>query len=296
MTPRQRVSAALARKPVDRVPVFMAFHPETAETLGRLLEVPAEHVGDAMGNDVHQTWVNNNYAMEGIVHQRQGQSHVDEWGIRWVKHGPFNQIAESPLTDASPKQVDDYRFHSDRVDFLVDRMDAVISGEGDYYIGCDVSPCVFEMYWRLRGMEQSLLDMVTETALAYHCCGALRPIIGDLIEMGINVLHPVQCNCPGMDPLDLKREFGGRLSFMGGVDTQGLLPHGTVHEVRCATRRLIEGMTNDGGGFVLAASHTLPPETPIANVFAMFDEAGITRQQIFDRAADIRRRLAQDRS
>ena len=95
-----------------------------------------------------------------------------------------------------------------------------------------------------------------------------------------------------MDPLELKREFGRDLAFMGGVDTQGVLPNGTVDDVRRATRRLIDGMTDDGGGYILAASHTIPPETPSDNIFAMYAEAGITRQEIFDRAADVRARLS----
>ena len=53
--------------------------------------------------------------------------------------------------------------------------------------------------------------------------------------MGLNVLNPVQCNCPGMNPLELKREFGRRLTFMGGVDTQHLLPNASAAEVRAAT-------------------------------------------------------------
>ena len=124
--------------------------------------------------------------------------------------------------------------------------------------------------------------------VAYHCCGTLRPIIGDLVEMGMDVLNPVQCNCPGMDPLELKREFGSKLSFMGGVDTQDLLPHGSADDVRRATRRLIDGLTGDGGGFILAASHTIPPETPLENIFAMYAEAGLSREAIFDRAAAAR--------
>jgi uroporphyrinogen decarboxylase len=125
--------------------------------------------------------------------------------------------------------------------------------------------------------------------VAYHCCGSLRPIIADLVEIGMDLLNPVQCNCPGMDPLELKREFGDRLNFMGGVDTQDLLPNGTVAEVRAATARLLAGMTAGGGGYILAASHTIPPETPLDNIFAMYDEAGISRAEIFDRAAAIRR-------
>jgi uroporphyrinogen decarboxylase len=127
--------------------------------------------------------------------------------------------------------------------------------------------------------------------VAFHSCGAIRPIIPDLIEIGVDVLNPVQCNCPGMNPLDLKKEFGRDLAFMGGVDTQGVLPHGTADEVRQATAQLLEGMTTDGGGYILAASHTVPPETPDENIFAMYDEAGITRQEIFDKAAHLRQSL-----
>ena len=125
--------------------------------------------------------------------------------------------------------------------------------------------------------------------LAYHSDGAIHDIIPDLIEIGLDVLNPIQGNCPGMDPLALKKEFGDRLAFMGGVDTQGVLPHGTVAELRRATARLLEGMTAGGGGYILAASHTVPPETPAENIFAMYAAAGVTEDEIFDRAATIRR-------
>jgi len=360
MNSKQRVHAALRREPVDRVPIFMWFHPGTVDMLARLLEIPRSHVDAVMGNDVRMTWVNNNYAMEGIVHQRDGQGHVDYWGIKWVKEGPYNQIAHFPLAAASRDELLAYRYPVEHLEELMARMEPVVAGRDEYFIGCDVSPCVFEMYWRLRGMDRAMLDiggdpklaeemfrragdfavLLSEEAcrrfpldwlwagddvasqrsllmgpdawrrqikphlarvfevgkrhglwVAYHCCGALRPIIADLIEIGLDVLNPVQCNCPGMDPLELKREFGRELSFMGGVDTQGVLPGGTADEVRRATRRLIDGMTADGGGYILAASHTVPPETPVENIFAMYAEAGLGREAIFDRAADLRARL-----
>lgn len=124
----------------------------------------------------------------------------------------------------------------------------------------------------------------------FHPDTAVRPIIPGLIEMGVDVLNPIQSNCPGMDPAGLKRDFGRDLAFMGGVDTQGVLPFGTAAEVRRYTARLIEGMTADGGGYILAASHTVPPETPMDNIFAMYDAAGVRREEVFDRAADIRHR------
>ena len=124
--------------------------------------------------------------------------------------------------------------------------------------------------------------------IAHHCCGSLRPIIPDLIEMGLDVLNPIQCNCPGMDPLVLKKEFGRDLAFMGGVDTVDLLPTGTVEQVRRSTARLLEGMTADGGGYILAASHTIPPETPDENIFALYAEAGVSKEEILDRSSKIR--------
>jgi len=126
--------------------------------------------------------------------------------------------------------------------------------------------------------------------IAYHCCGAHRPIIDDLVEMGLDVLNPIQSQSPGMNALELKREFGHHLAFMGGVDTLDLLPHGTVNEVRKGTAELVEAMTSDGGGYILAASHTVPPETPDENIFAMYEAAGVSKEEIFDRAANIRGR------
>ena len=364
MNSEERVRAALRREPADRVPVFMWFHPATAKRLGARLEIPPSRVGEAMGNDIDQTWVNNNYAMEGIVHEHDGDGHTDAWGVRWVKQYHFNQIQGFPLAGAPREDVLAYRFPWEQMERLLGLMSPVVAGAGRAFIGCDVSPCVFEMYWRLRGMEGALADMALDRDLAwtmfgrcadfavalaeaacdrfpldwlwtgddvawqrsmimsprawreliephlartfavgvarglpvaYHCCGALRPIIPDLIELGMDVLNPVQSHCPGMDPLELKREFGERITFMGGVDTQRLLPFGSVAEVRRETRRLLDAMTAGGGGYILAASHTVPPETPDDNLWAMYEEAGITREEIFDRAAAIRARTRFER-
>ena len=361
MNSKQRVYAAVRREPVDRIPIFMWFHPGTRVLLAKLFEVPPAYLDVVLGNDVRMTWVNNNYCMEGIVHERDGQGHIDPWGIKWVKEGPYNQIAAFPLADSSADELLRYQFPHEHREELLANMEPVAACAGEYFIGCDISPNVFEMYWRLRGMEQAMMDMAGDPELAdemlrrcadfatdlgqmacerfpldclwtgddvasqrslmmspatwrkmikphlkrafdvgnahglviaYHCCGALRPIIADLVEMGLDILNPIQCNCPGMNAAELKRDFGSVLTFMGGVDTQEVLPHGTADEVHRATRELIDVMTGDGGGYILAASHTIPPETPIENIFAMYHEAGVTREEAFDRAADIRAKLA----
>ena len=158
---RERVRAALERRGADRVPVFMWFHPETARRLARLLEIPAAHVAEAMGDDIRQTWVNNNHAMEGVVHERDGEGHTDLWGIRWQKEGAFNQVVSSPLAGAMPADLARYEFPND-LDALVALMEPVVENRQDFFIGVDVSPCVFELYNRLRGMEMALLDLVAQ--------------------------------------------------------------------------------------------------------------------------------------
>jgi len=334
MTSKERVYLALQRKPTDRVPIFMWYHPQTTRRLGRLLEIPSKYVPLAMGDDIRQAWIGNNHAMEGIVHDHDGESHVDDWAIEWTRIDGFNQISKYPLANADEQQILQYRFPFDRIDPLVDLMKPVMKFRDDYFVGCDVSPCVFEMYWRLRSMEKTLLELASNpdltqemlrqstefsVALSEEACRRFaldwlwlgddiagqqsmlmspdtwRQMvkIGDLIEIGVDVLNPIQCNCPGMNPPELKKEYGKDLAFMGGVDTQGILPNGTEHQVRKATAELLEGMTTYGGGYIFAASHTVPPETPDDNIFAMYDEAGITKEEIFDRAAHIRKSMQQ---
>ena len=364
MNSKQRVANAIARKPTDRVPVFMWFHPETTERLAKLLEIPARFVEEVMGNDVRQKWVGNNYAMEGVVHGRDGERHTDDWGITWECQYGFNQIVKHPLADASEEEILAYEFPHGSIPALLANMDALAPYQDSHFIGCDVSPCAFELMNRIFGMERAMLEMagisqnapheasairsfIGKTAdfgvalaeascahcridwlwtgddvggqngmilspamwretirpgmrriigagsrhglpIAYHSCGAIRPIIPDLIEIGVNILNPIQCDCPGMEAGSLKAEFGKHLTFMGGVDTISLLPRGSVADVRRATRKLLDTMTSDGGGFILAASHTIAPETPPENIFAMYREAGIDREMIFDKAADIR--------
>ena len=107
----------------------------------------------------------------------------------------------------------------------------------------------------------------------YHSCGSIYPLISDLIEIGVDLLNPVQVSAKNMgDTARLKREFGSRLSFCGGVDTQHVLPHGTPDDVRREVRLRIKDL-GPGGGYVLAAVHAIQPDVPPENVCALYEEA-----------------------
>lgn len=113
----------------------------------------------------------------------------------------------------------------------------------------------------------------TRARILFHTCGDVYPLIGDLLDIGIDILNPVQVSAREMgDTARLKREFGRRLSFCGGVDTQRVLPRGTIDEVRAEVRRRIRDLA-PGGGYLLAAVHCIQPDVPPENILAMCDEA-----------------------
>ncbi len=110
--------------------------------------------------------------------------------------------------------------------------------------------------------------------IIHHCCGDIRPIIPDLVEMGVAVLHPVQAVMPRRQ---LKEAYGGRLVYYGGIDCQGVVPVGTPEEVRAEARDAICTLGR-GGGYIIGLSHTLTSETPLENVWALWETVRNTRK------------------
>ena len=106
----------------------------------------------------------------------------------------------------------------------------------------------------------------------FHSCGAVRKMIPDLVELGLDALNPIQVRAKGMELSGLKAEFGASMAFHGGFDHQQVLPFGTEAEVRSEVHRVIDIMA-PGGGYCLAPSHDLMlDEFPVENVIAMYDE------------------------
>ena len=107
----------------------------------------------------------------------------------------------------------------------------------------------------------------------YHCCGSVVPLLDDFVEMGVDILNPVQCSAAGMDPAFLKNTYGKQLAFWGGgIDTQRTLPFGTAEECRAQARERLR-IFAPGGGYVFNTIHNIQGNTPIENVLAVYDEA-----------------------
>ena len=108
--------------------------------------------------------------------------------------------------------------------------------------------------------------------LVLHSCGSVVSVIDDLIEMGVDGLNPVQVTAAGMDPAQLKRKYRGRMLFWGAMDTQNILPRGSVRDVEQMVERRIEEL-GEGGGYILAPCHNLQPDVPVDNIRAMYARA-----------------------
>ena len=132
-----------------------------------------------------------------------------------------------------------------------------------------------ETYRRVaKPRHRKLFDFIhahTNARIFFHSCGSIRPVIPDLIEIGVDILNPVQVSATDMDSADLKKEFGNNITFWGGgVDTQNVLGNGTPDQVRDDVRRRIENLA-PGGGFVFATVHNIQPNVPPENIMAMFE-------------------------
>ncbi len=107
----------------------------------------------------------------------------------------------------------------------------------------------------------------------HHDDGSNRIFLPMLVEMGVDILNPVQWTCPGMDMVELKAEFGKKVCFHGAVENQRILPFGTPDEVRAEVRHCIDSLASDKTGYILAPCHNLQGITPVENILAMYDEA-----------------------
>ena len=137
-----------------------------------------------------------------------------------------------------------------------------------------ISPKWYEK--NLMPLHRKLFDLVkskTQAKIFFHCCGAARPWIPYFIDVGVDILNPVQVSAKGMDPQGLKRDFGRDIVFWGGAcNPQGALAFGSPEDVAREVRQNIDALA-PGGGFILGNVHNIQNLVPGENIIAMFDTA-----------------------
>jgi len=105
--------------------------------------------------------------------------------------------------------------------------------------------------------------------VAHHTCGCVAPLLPEFIECGLDIVNPVQPDVAGMDYDKIKMEFGGKLSFHGGISIQKTMPYGTPQDVRDEVKDRVENLA-PGGGYIFCTAHNIQTDTPIGNIEALF--------------------------
>ena len=160
------------------------------------------------------------------------------------------------------------------LDELADVVDIV--AEGDDYGTQDsqlIDPDHFRIHYKphMARIIETMNRKAPDAKVMFHSCGNVRPIIPDFVEIGIDILNPVHITATGMEPVQLKKDFGNDIVFWGGgVDTQKILPTSSTREVSDNVRRNIEALAT-GGGFVFATVHNIQSEVPPQNIIAMWE-------------------------
>jgi len=135
--------------------------------------------------------------------------------------------------------------------------------------GMLISPRMWRKYFKenYRQVYAELKAVNPDILILQHCDGAVAPILGDWIDVGLQVFNPVQPNVPGHEPEALKQQFGDRLSFWGAIDQQNLLPFGTPADIEADVKAKIS-VLGRGGGYMVAPAHVIQSDTPEENVEA----------------------------
>ena len=131
-----------------------------------------------------------------------------------------------------------------------------------------MGPKLWEEFLKPRLARQYGAAKAAGKFVTIHSCGMVQEVFPQLIEIGLDCFNPFQPEV--MDPYEMKRLYGDRLSFWGGVSTQKLLPYGTVDEVRAEVRRLIAEVGRDGG-YICAPAHGIPGDAKPENIMAMIE-------------------------
>lgn len=206
-------------------------------------------------------------------------------GASVFQHATFLRGIENLLMDMAANPELAHWLMDKFTDFYLDYFDRMLTaanGKIDILRAADdlgtqqslfFSPDMFREFIKPRLKKLVDLAHSHNVKFLFHSCGAIRPFIEDLIEIGVDILDPLQAAAEGMEPQALKDNYGNRICLHGGICTQHLLPNGTPEEVRSEVQRRIE-IIGKNGGYILAPCHVLQSDVPTENILAM-SEAGI---------------------
>jgi uroporphyrinogen decarboxylase len=258
---------------MDRLP-FHLEKPALAEPTfeGYKWPKPEEFFVDAEGVARNRKYCDENKGKYFIVAGLGWGLFETSWGIRGFENVLMDSAAEPDFYHELLERITEQflAFLEFTCRSLPD-VDAIMFGDdwGDQR-GVIVGPQRWREYFKPRYAR------IYEAAHSYgkivisHCCGSIVDILPDAIEIGLDVLESCQPEARGMNPYELKKQFGKDLAFWGCLGSQSTIPFGTPAEIRKEVRRLRREM-GQGGGFILSSAKPLQPETPTENAVAVVE-------------------------
>jgi len=201
-----------------------------------------------------------------------GSVFEQSWYLRGLENLMTDLIRRPEFANDLFQRTAAFQQHAAR-EFARAGVDILITGDD---IAGQTGPLISLDTWRrflkplLAATARVVKEANPDTYVFYHSDGNVEAFIPDLIEIGIDILNPIQPEC--MDPAAIKRRYGDRLSYWGTVSVQRTMPLGTVDEVQNEVRSRIREVAR-GGGLILAPAHVLGPETPWENIVAFFEAA-----------------------
>lgn len=204
----------------------------------------------------------------GIVHQGQFMRGFAEWFMDLRENPNYVSRLCDILTEIW------IRIAKNALEQVGDNVDIVAYGDD---VAMQQGPLIHpKLYQKIVKPRHARMNATCkaqgDVKIWYHSCGSVYALMDDIIDVGVDILNPVQVAAKDMDPDRLKEEYGDRICFWGGIDTQHTLPFGTPDEVRTETRHIIDTLGR-GGGYVLNSVHNMQKDVPPENIVAMFDEA-----------------------
>ena len=233
---------------------------------------PSKEMQDAIVDDAERLHAENKYALFGDF----GSAVFESWQNRGFESYLMDFLAQPDVADAlmrlhSEFWLEYWRPVLERMGHLLDviwvsddmgAQNSLIISEDTYR---DMVKPLHARHW------SEMKCMAPNAKLFLHSCGAIETLIPDFIELGVDILNPIQVSAKGMNPVDLKAKYGRDIVFWGGgVDTQNVLQGASPQVVRDEVKKRIDELA-PGGGFVFATVHDIQPGTPPENIIAAFE-------------------------
>jgi len=207
------------------------------------------------------------------------------WYLRGFENFMVDLLTNKEFARALLRRITDYQKarYAAFLDLVGDALDIIpfmddMGGQN----GLFVSPRVYrEVIKPFHAEVLSLIRSRTRAAVMFHSCGGVAPLMDDFVEMGVEILNPVQVAARGMDTAALKQRYGQCIAFWGAVDTQNVLPFGSADDVRTEVLRRIAEL-GAGGGYVVAPTHVVQADVPPANVLMLCSTASSLHSPLHD--------------